>query len=659
MKKIIGVFLLLAFLSIATEKGSNGYLGSDKGATQGYPGATSICTLTVVAGAHGTVTAASIIDTCGDALHDTAIAEGGYLFLNWTSRQSHTTFTDANDSLGEFILSANDTVDANFASFDSGSFALTDITNNRVYQRLTVAGEPGGTACTVTVSGRCKKYTGSIKALVLHVAGDTVVNWTTIATSPDSGNFAKKLNVPAGCWYNIKVCDDLKDTVAGTNRWGVGDIWLAFGQSRIMGWSSPHVAARDTSSDSAINFSKLAWERLIDPHMISSGASPFIILMRDLVNKTKTPQAIVNCAVGATSIYTHWYNRVEPLSDTSTSIYNVAVAHANLAGGKIYGLIAGAGESDISGGVSTADYMVRFDSVVTRFRNDLGCPNIPAHYFQVGLRTISTEAAAEKIHTAQINLENHTKKYYMSTTTWDLPMIEDSCHFTMAAEDTLGVRFSKSIIKWVDNTIDTYPRITGISALNDSVVRISTTAKALIDPDSLPNLIILDSNGDTLSNRSYSVNGSYLYDTLSEKITADTVRLYYGAERYPAVSMVLKDTGGFPLPQVHTRLDGGLQTRYTVTYDGNTNTGGTVPVDVNSPHDSNGVVTVLGNSGSLVKTGYTWANWNTAANGSGTSYNPSDVFIISANTTLYAQWQIKTYANKARRYFWMTNFILH
>ncbi|MGE5355625.1 MAG: MopE-related protein [Deltaproteobacteria bacterium] len=82
---------------------------------------------------------------------------------------------------------------------------------------------------------------------------------------------------------------------------------------------------------------------------------------------------------------------------------------------------------------------------------------------------------------------------------------------------------------------------------------------------------------------------------------------------------------------------------YTVTYDGNGNTGGTAPVDGNSPYASGATVTVLGNTGSLVKTGYTFNNWNTAADGSGTSYAPAATFTISANTTLYAQWTANTY----------------
>ena len=77
---------------------------------------------------------------------------------------------------------------------------------------------------------------------------------------------------------------------------------------------------------------------------------------------------------------------------------------------------------------------------------------------------------------------------------------------------------------------------------------------------------------------------------------------------------------------------------YTVTYDGNTNTSGAAPVDTSSPYSANSQVTVLGNTGSLAKPGYTFAGWNTAANGSGTSYSPTSTFTINSNTTLYAQW---------------------
>ncbi len=77
---------------------------------------------------------------------------------------------------------------------------------------------------------------------------------------------------------------------------------------------------------------------------------------------------------------------------------------------------------------------------------------------------------------------------------------------------------------------------------------------------------------------------------------------------------------------------------YTLTYNANGSTGGFPPIDSASPYAQNSTVTILGNTGALLKTGYSFANWNTAANGSGISYNPGDTFTITTPVTLHAQW---------------------
>lgn len=81
---------------------------------------------------------------------------------------------------------------------------------------------------------------------------------------------------------------------------------------------------------------------------------------------------------------------------------------------------------------------------------------------------------------------------------------------------------------------------------------------------------------------------------------------------------------------------------YTVTYNGNGNTGGSVPVD-NTNYEQGQTVTILGNTGNLVKTGYSFTGWNTQADGSGTTYTQGQTFTMdTSNVTLYAMWaQIK------------------
>ena len=76
---------------------------------------------------------------------------------------------------------------------------------------------------------------------------------------------------------------------------------------------------------------------------------------------------------------------------------------------------------------------------------------------------------------------------------------------------------------------------------------------------------------------------------------------------------------------------------FTVTYNANGATSGTVPVDNNIYH-SYDPVHVLGNTGSLAKTGCIWGGWSKYANGTGTSFAPGSGFNISENTTLYARW---------------------
>lgn len=84
-------------------------------------------------------------------------------------------------------------------------------------------------------------------------------------------------------------------------------------------------------------------------------------------------------------------------------------------------------------------------------------------------------------------------------------------------------------------------------------------------------------------------------------------------------------------------------TAYTITYNGNLSTSGTVPS--NGTYVSGGVpYAVSENTGSLARTGYTFAGWNSAADGSGTSYPAgTSSYGLNANVTLYAQWTPVTY----------------
>ena len=93
---------------------------------------------------------------------------------------------------------------------------------------------------------------------------------------------------------------------------------------------------------------------------------------------------------------------------------------------------------------------------------------------------------------------------------------------------------------------------------------------------------------------------------------------------------------GLPWGTATPATQGG-STTYNITYDGNGSTGGTAPANQTGVTGKN--FAVSGNTGTLVRAGYTFAGWNTAANGTGTSYSAgSNILMPNGGTTLYAVW---------------------
>lgn len=82
---------------------------------------------------------------------------------------------------------------------------------------------------------------------------------------------------------------------------------------------------------------------------------------------------------------------------------------------------------------------------------------------------------------------------------------------------------------------------------------------------------------------------------------------------------------------------------YTVTYDANSTQHQTGYVSGSVPNPgpiAQGIISLATNSGNLARQGFTFAGWNTLANGTGTTYAPGASFNLTANVTLYAKWEI-------------------
>jgi hypothetical protein len=78
------------------------------------------------------------------------------------------------------------------------------------------------------------------------------------------------------------------------------------------------------------------------------------------------------------------------------------------------------------------------------------------------------------------------------------------------------------------------------------------------------------------------------------------------------------------------------QKLYTISYDGNGNTGGTTPVSVEGV--TNEQITIAG-SGTLQKAGYLLVGWSINQNATNGQYSSGSMFVIgTSNVTLYAVW---------------------
>ncbi|MCL2691614.1 MAG: InlB B-repeat-containing protein, partial [Candidatus Bathyarchaeota archaeon] len=85
---------------------------------------------------------------------------------------------------------------------------------------------------------------------------------------------------------------------------------------------------------------------------------------------------------------------------------------------------------------------------------------------------------------------------------------------------------------------------------------------------------------------------------------------------------------------------------FSVMYNGNGATGGSVPVDSNT-YNEGSVVTVATNSGNLVRTNYIFKGWSTSSSGTAPTYinnnntiTPATFIMSSSNIVLFAVWDL-------------------
>ena len=140
-------------------------------------------------------------------------------------------------------------------------------------------------------------------------------------------------------------------------------------------------------------------------------------------------------------------------------------------------------------------------------------------------------------------------------------------------------------------------------------------------------------------NQTASVGNSYTFTTYcrpsSQPITISRVNTSYTYYMGNGSATTSSSTNSF----TYNWSTMYVRERYSITYNGNGNTGGTVPGVTYKAHGLN--VTLSNNT--FQKTGYTASGWNTNTAGTGTNYANGATYSGNTNLTLYAKWVANTY----------------
>ena len=124
-----------------------------------------------------------------------------------------------------------------------------------------------------------------------------------------------------------------------------------------------------------------------------------------------------------------------------------------------------------------------------------------------------------------------------------------------------------------------------------------------------------------------STEGRYWTTTPYTKYAAQALFLYFTQNKVNHAGLVNRNWGQ------SVRLVSTTPIQYTVTYNGNGNTSGSVPASAQYVQNTN--VTVLG-AGDLTKAGYIFDGWLNSVNN--TTYTAGQTFEITSHVTLTAQW---------------------
>ncbi|SOB90681.1 uncharacterized repeat protein (TIGR02543 family), partial [Ureibacillus xyleni] len=254
------------------------------------------------------------------------------------------------------------------------------------------------------------------------------------------------------------------------------------------------------------------------------------------------------------------------------------------------------------------------------------------------------------LFSSYIDLNSGTKNYYNEEYNIDGSLKGNLQIIDKQLNETYGAKFRFRDIDGKMSLLINDIEITGRTDYDTWILRNQTIQDSTINPSTssfnknvtkqADVVVEMELNGNSLTN--ISNNGTTLTKGTDYTLSGSTVTIkkeYLATLQAGTTTLNFIFSAGKSQSLVITIVD--IPT-YKILYNGNNHTSGNVPIDSNV-YEQNTKVTVLGNTGALQRTGYTFEGWNTESNGSGISYSVGDTFSITSNVTLYAKWKVNEY----------------
>lgn len=444
------------------------------------------------------------------------------------------------------VASPTFTVDTEVAD----TITLTDITDDRIFQRDTATGNK-----SVTITGT---YTGTPTAIQARIVEDgtstEVVTWTTIDASPSAGTFSGAITVPEGGWYNVQVrySNDTGITDEGTNGWGIGILIGCIGQSNIQNWFTD--GSGQTPNALLRKYDPSGWAVL---GAASNGATAFG--NRIITNLTSAvPVGLVDYAVSGAALRSEADGGSGYWLDTSaSSIYDDFKVAVTALGGELEFVIYGQGERDaLSAVVTEAEYLATTgglqDFIANQIRTDItnasDQTNLPFIIGLLGRGTAGVDAHFQAIRNAQEYVATNVADCYRFMST-DLALV-DTIHLTPASYTTHGQRGAQVVLELLgEETYSRGPQIVNwrtVSSTQTDVTIAHDGGTDFTPVSAITGFEVLDDGTPVTISAAVNQSATVVRLTHTAITGVRTARYLYGAN--PTVTSPVLDNSALTLP---------------------------------------------------------------------------------------------------------------